>query len=452
MMFEKIFIANRGEIALRIARTCHDLGIPCAVGYSSADRDVAIAGVAGQAVHLGPAPAARSYLSIPSVIEAARLAGADAIHPGYGFLSEDPDFSEVCAESGLAFIGPDPQVLALFGDKAAARALAVKAELPLLPGSDDVCRSERDGRRLAERIGYPVVVKAVAGGGGKGMAVVTDPDAFGDAFRETTAAALAVFGDGRVYVERYLRPTRHVEVQVLRDAHGAAVYLGDRDCSVQRRHQKLIEEAPAPALGTATRQAMGEAAVRCVALAGLVGVATVEFLVDRDERFYFMEVNARLQVEHPVTEMVTGLDLVEQQIRLAAGEHLGLAQDDVTLRGSAIECRMNAEDPEHGFLPTPGLLTGFRMPGGPFVRVDTHLAAGLRVPAEYDSLLAKIVAWGPDRATAVARTRRALREVTIEGAGIRSTKDLLQRVLGMEVFTSARHGTDVLEQPRSGRS
>jgi acetyl-CoA carboxylase biotin carboxylase subunit len=448
MTFGKIFIANRGEIALRIARTCHDLGIPCAVGYSSADRDAAATRVADEAVHLGPAPAARSYLSIPNVIEAARLVAADAIHPGYGFLSEDPDFSEVCAANGLAFIGPDPHVLALFGDKAAARAMAAKAELPLLPGSEDVTAGERDGRRLADAIGYPVVIKAVAGGGGKGMSVVDDPNAFAGVFRETSATALAVFGDGRVYVERYLRPTRHVEVQVLCDLHGDGVFLGDRDCSVQRRHQKLIEEAPAPALRPATRQAMGEAALRCVLQAGLVGVATVEFLLDAEENFYFMEVNARLQVEHPVTEMVTGLDLVEQQIRLAAGERLGFTQRDVEIRGSAIECRMNAEDPERDFLPTPGRLTRFAMPGGPFVRVDTHMSADRSIPAEYDSLLAKVAAWGPDRRTAVARMRRALREVTIDGAEIHSTNDLLKRVLEMEEFTSVRHGTDLLEKLR----
>jgi len=448
MTFGKIFIANRGEIALRIARTCHDLGIPCAVGYSSADRDAAATRVADEAVHLGPAPAARSYLSIPNVIEAARLVAADAIHPGYGFLSEDPDFSEVCAANGLAFIGPDPHVLALFGDKAAARAMAAKAGLPLLPGSEDVTAGERDGRRLADAIGYPVVIKAVAGGGGKGMSVVDDPNAFAGVFRETSATALAVFGDGRVYVERYLRPTRHVEVQVLCDVHGDGVFLGDRDCSVQRRHQKLIEEAPAPALRPATRQAMGEAALRCVLQAGLVGVATVEFLLDAEENFYFMEVNARLQVEHPVTEMVTGLDLVEQQIRLAAGDRLGFTQRDVEIRGSAIECRMNAEDPERDFLPTPGRLTRFAMPGGPFVRVDTHMSADRSIPVEYDSLLAKVAAWGPDRRTAVARMRRALREVTIDGAEIHSTNDLLKRVLEMEEFTSVRHGTDLLEKLR----
>jgi acetyl-CoA carboxylase biotin carboxylase subunit len=445
-MFRKIFIANRGEIALRIARTCHDLGIACAVGYSSADRDAAVTHFADQAVQLGPPAPARSYLSIPSVIEAARLAGADAIHPGYGFLSEDPDFSEVCTASGFTFIGPTPGVLALFGDKAAARAAARQADLPLLPGSDDVVHSERAGRRLADTIGYPVIIKAVAGGGGKGMSVATARESFADTFRETAAAALAVFGDGRLYVERYLRPTRHVEVQVLCDAHGDGVYLGDRDCSVQRRHQKLIEEAPAPALASATSQAMGDAALRCVARAGLVGVATVEFLVDRAENFYFMEVNARLQVEHPVTEMVTGLDLVEQQIRMAAGMPLRLTQGDVVIRGAAIECRINAEDPERDFLPTPGLLTRFEMPGGPFIRVDTHVSAGCLVPPEYDSMLAKVIAWAPDRDAALARMRRALRETAVDGAGIHSTKDLLGRVLESEDFTLARHRTDLLEK------
>ncbi|MEU7755578.1 biotin carboxylase N-terminal domain-containing protein [Micromonospora sp. NPDC049101] len=445
-MFRKILIANRGEVALRIARTCRELGIPCVAVYSSADAGSPVTHLADEAVHIGPAPAARSYLNVPALVEAARMTGADAVHPGYGFLAEDPDFAEVCAAEGLTFIGPAAAVLECLGNKASARDLMRGVGVPLLPGGDSILLDEADGLRTAERIGYPVIVKAVAGGGGKGMGVAWDPGELVGAVRDTRAAAQALYSDNRVYLERYLRHARHVELQVLGDRYGAAVHLGDRDCSVQRRHQKLVEETPAPGLSPETRQAMAEAALTGVKAAGLVGAATVEFLVDEHENFYFMEVNPRLQVEHPVTEMVTGVDIVAQQIRLAAGEPLALEQSSAVARGAAVECRLNAEDPDRDFLPTPGRLDAVRLPAGPFTRVDTHVAPGTVVTADYDSLLGKIVVWGPDRTAALARMDRALAEVVIEGSGIRHTRDLLRQVLRSADFAAGRHSTDLLTQ------
>src|SRR5690606_24410528 len=389
---------------------------------------------ADEAVHIGPAPAGRSYSSAAALIEAARLTKADAIHPGYGFLSEDPDFAEICAEEGIAFIGPAATVLECLGDKAAARELMASAGLPLLPGSPGICATEAECRRSAAQVGYPVIVKAVAGGGGRGMKVARNAAELPGVFRETKAVAQSLYGDGRVYVERYVERARHVEVQVLRDGFGAAVHLGTRDCSVQRRHQKLIEETPAPNLSEATRAAIARAAVNGIHAAGLVGVATVEFLVDDDENFYFLEVNPRLQVEHPVTEMVTGVDLVAQQIRIAAGEPSALRQTDVRIRGAAVECRLNAEDPARDFQATPGRLEVVRMPGGPFTRVDTHCFPGCTVPPFYDSLLAKVVTWGPDRTTALERMRRALLEVRIEGPGVRHNGNLHLEVLSDPTF------------------
>lgn len=443
-MVDTVLIANRGEIALRIARTCRRLGLRTVAVYSTADRDSAVVRFADEAVHIGPPAPKRSYLSIPAIIEAARRTGADAIHPGYGFLSENPDFAEVCEDEGLVFVGPPAQVMHRLGDKAMARALMVDAGLPLLPGSTSAVEQTADAEELADDIGYPVIIKAVAGGGGRGMRVVRDRADLAAAYRQTRAGAQAVFGDGRVYVERYLESARHVEVQVLADRYGDAVHLGARDCSVQRRHQKLVEESPVPGLVPGVVAELGEAAVKATRLAGYVGAGTFEFLVDAHGRYYFMEVNCRLQVEHPVTELVTGLDLVAEQLRIASGEQLGYAQRDITVRGCAIECRVNAEDPARGFAPAAGQVTEFVPPGGPFVRVDTHLTSGYRIPADYDSLLAKVVVWGGDRETAIASMRAALSELVVRGPGVATTAPFLRELLADSRFAGATHDTSLV--------
>ncbi|MFA1549860.1 acetyl/propionyl/methylcrotonyl-CoA carboxylase subunit alpha [Actinomadura chokoriensis] len=442
-LFGGVLIANRGEIALRVARTCRELGLRVIAVHSTEDRHSAVARYADEAVQVGPAPARRSYLNIPALIEAASRTGAEAIHPGYGFLSEDPDFAEICEASGLTFIGPPAAVTRLLGDKIAARAVLADEGMPVLPGSREPVPAE-EAARIAGTIGYPVIVKAAAGGGGRGMHVAADPAGFADAYRKAQAAALTLFGDGRVYVERYLESPRHVEVQVLADAHGNVVSLGERDCTVQRRHQKLVEETPVPALPPELTRRIAEAAVLGARSVGYVGAGTFEFLVDTDRSFYFLEVNCRVQVEHPVTEMVTGIDIVREQLHIAAGRRLSMRQSDVMPRGVAIECRINAEDPERGFAPTPGPLTGFAAPGGPFVRVDTHCFPGYRIPAAYDSLLAKLVVWAPDRPQALARMRRALAEFRVEGPGVRTTLPFLEEVLDHPLFLSAEHGTGLV--------
>jgi acetyl-CoA carboxylase biotin carboxylase subunit len=443
-----VLVANRGEIAVRVVRTCQELGIRAVVAHSSADRDSAAVRLADEAIQIGPGPAAESYLNIPAVIEAARVKGADAIHPGYGFLSENADFAEVCEDEGFVFIGPPAKVMTQLSDKSSARALMTGAGLPLLPGSRDPLDADA-AQALADDIGYPVIVKAVAGGGGRGMRVVRSGADFPRAWAQTRAAAQAVFGDGRLYVERYLESARHVEIQVLADQYGDVVHLGARDCSLQRRHQKLVEESPAPQLSEAVLREMGEAAVRGARAAGYVGAGTFEFLVDHSVdqgvRFYFMEVNCRLQVEHPVTEMVTGVDLVGEQLRIAAGEPLGYTQDNVVPRGAAIECRINAEDPARDFAPAPGLLERCTMPAGPFTRVDTHAFVGYRVPPLYDSLLAKVIVWAPDRDAAIARMRRALAEIEVSGPGVATTTGFLHDVLDHPRFRAAEHDTTFIE-------
>ena len=451
-MFKKILIANRGEIALRVARTCRELGIGVVAVHSSADAGSAVLDMADETVRIGPAPARLSYLHIPAVVEAALRTGADAVHPGYGFLSEDPDFAEVCLDNGLAFIGPPPEVIARLGDKTAARELMAAAGLPLLPGSLHPLHTVEDARVVAECVGYPMIIKAAAGGGGRGMRVVIRPADLADAYRETRATAHALFGDSRVFVERYLPVARHVEVQVLADDHGGTVELGTRDCTVQRRHQKLLEEGPAPRLSAGSAAELGAAAVRGAVSAGYRGAGTFEFLLAPDGSFAFMEVNCRIQVEHPVTEMTTGVDLVREQIRVAAGEPLGFTQADVVPRGVSMEARINVEDPARGFAPTPGTLTEFVPAGGPFVRVDTHGRPGYRIPAAYDSLLAKVVVWAPDRAQAVARLDRALAEFRVRGPGVATTTDFLREVLADPAFRAAEHDTGLVDrlQARSG--
>jgi len=445
-VFRTVLIANRGEIALRVARTCRELGIRTVAVYSTADRDSAVVRFADQAVHLGPPAAKHSYLHIPSIIEAARSTGAEAIHPGYGFLSEDPDFAEICDSAGLTFIGPPARVMEQLGDKAMARRLMAEAGLPVLPGSTGAVGHPAEARQIADRIGYPVILKAVAGGGGRGMAVVRDGEQLAPAFQDTRAHARAVFGDDRLYLERYVDGARHIEVQVLSDVHGNAVHLAERDCSVQRRHQKLIEESPAPNLPDGLRRQMCEAAVRGALAVGYAGAATFEFVLGPDGSFYLMEVNCRLQVEHPVTEMVTGIDLVREQIAIAAGHRLSVRQDTVRPRGAAVEARVNAEDPDRGFAPAPGLLTEFTPPGGPFVRVDTHAYPGWVVGPDYDSLLAKTIAWAPDRAQAIARLDRALGEFRIDGPGVRTTTRYLRRTLADPRFLAGRHTTALVAE------
>jgi acetyl-CoA carboxylase biotin carboxylase subunit len=445
-MFDKVLIANRGEIALRVARACRELGVRTVAVYSTEDRDSAVVSYADEAVHIGPGPAKRSYLNIAAVVEAAKQTGASAVHPGYGFLSEDPDFAEVCGQEGLVFIGAPPEVIGQFGDKAATRRAMAAAGLPTLPGSTEPLRSPDEALALVEQTGFPVIVKAVAGGGGRGMRVVHQLADLVPAYQLVVSEAQAVFGDPRLYLERYVPAARHVEVQVARDTHGNAIHLGARDCSVQRRHQKLVEESPPPRLPDHVVEQMGESAVAGAKAAGYEGVGTFEFLVDGDANYYLIEVNCRIQVEHPVTEMVTGVDLVREQLLIAAGERLSLEQSEVYGRGVSLECRINVEDPDRGFIPAPGRIEEFVLPGGPFVRTDTHGYPGYRVPASYDSLLAKIIVWAPTRDQAIARMRRALAEFRATGRGIRTTAGFLDRVLQTEEFRAGTHDTGLVER------
>jgi acetyl-CoA carboxylase, biotin carboxylase subunit len=445
-MLSKILIANRGEIALRIARTCRELGIPSVVAYSAADGHSLAVSYADEAVRIGPASPQRSYLNASAIVAAALQTGADAIHPGYGFLSEDPDFAEICESCGLTFIGPTPVVISRLGDKAQARNIAAQGGLRVLPGSMHATSTMDEALRSAVDIGCPLIIKAVAGGGGRGMTVVTEEREFPAAYAQAQASAQAVFGDPRVYVEKFLDGVRHVEVQVLGDRYGNMVHLGVRDCSVQRRRQKLVEETPPPGVDTGLAGEIGLAAARAARHAGYTGAGTYEFLLGPDGGFYFIEVNCRIQVEHPVTEMVTGLDLVREQILIAAGERLQHNQADVVSRGASIECRVNAEDPERDFAPAPGLLETFDIPGGPFTRVDTHCRPGLLVTGDYDSLLAKAVVWAPDREQAVARMDRVLGDFRVAGRGTTTTISFLRDVLAHPLFRSAKHTTSLVDQ------
>ncbi|MFE6285166.1 acetyl-CoA carboxylase biotin carboxylase subunit [Streptomyces sp. NPDC057877] len=445
-MFDKVLIANRGEIALRIIRTCRDLGIRTVAVYSTPDADARFVRAADEAVHIGPGAPTRSYLNIPNIIGAAVKTGAEAVHPGYGFLSEDPYFAEICADDGITFIGPPPEVMENVGDKAVARRLMTAAGLPLLPGTTEPVDSVESAEEIAREIGYPVIIKAAAGGGGRGITVVERPEDLRDAYATTRAGAQAVFKNSAVYLERYLPRTRHIEIQVLCDDFDGAVHLGERDCSVQRRHQKLVEESPGPDLSPALRERLGAAAVAGARAVGYRSAGTVEFLLEAgdEEAFWFMEMNARIQVEHPVTELVTGVDLVAEQLRVAAGMPLTVKQDDIEVRGHAIECRINAEDPERGFAPTPGLLENYRTPGGPWVRVDTDYVPGSRVSPYYDSMIGKLIVWGPDRATALDRTRRALAEFEVSGPGVHTTIGLHQEIIGHPEFRRGGVTTDFL--------
>lgn len=443
-MFDKILIANRGEIALRVVRACRELGIRSVVVHSTRDAESAAARLADDVVCIGPPPARLSYLNAAAVIQAALNTGAEAVHPGYGFLSEDPDFADACEAHGITLIGPPAKVLDALGSKVSARTMMEHAGLPLLPGSREPV-DLAGASRLAAQVGFPLLIKAAVGGGGRGMGVAWSSEDLPEVYRRTQASAAKLFGDGRVYVERYLRRARHVEVQVLADSEGQVIHLGERDCSLQRRRQKLVEESPAPALPDGLADRIRAAAVTGAAAADYQGAGTFEFLVDEEFNFYFMEINCRIQVEHPVTEMVTGIDLVAEQIRIAAGQPLAFGQSDVTLRGAAIECRINAEDPSRHFAPTPGTLQELALPGGPFVRVDTHARPGYSVPPDYDSMIAKVVAWGPDRKAAIARMRRALTETTMTGPGLRTTTGFLHDLLGRRAFGEVTHHTSYVD-------
>ena len=443
-MFRKILIANRGEIALRLLRACRTLGIEAVVAYSEADRESLPVQLADEAICIGPADARRSYLSAPAVISAALVTDCDAIHPGYGFLSEDEGFADVVAAHGLTFIGPPAAVLERFASKEATRRLLGAHGLPTIPGSDGMLRDDLHALGEAERIGYPVLIKPSAGGGGKGMRMVRTARELESAIRVCRSEAKAAFGDDSLYLEKWLDENRHVEIQVAVDRYGRGVHLGERDCSVQRRHQKIIEEAPTPALGPAARADLAERALEAVVAAGYENVGTLEFLVDRDDNPYFIEINCRIQVEHPVTEMLTGIDLVATQIRIAAGEPLGFSQSDVVFRGHAIEFRINAEDPAHEFRPASGVVERFHAPGGPGIRMDSHLYDGYEVPPFYDSLLGKLIVWGQDRETAIARSHVALEELLVEG--LITNVPIHQALLGNEAFLEGHMTTNLLDR------
>ncbi|MFQ5678682.1 MAG: acetyl-CoA carboxylase biotin carboxylase subunit [Gemmatimonadota bacterium] len=442
-MFRKILIANRGEVALRVIRACRELGIQTVAVYSEPDRDSLHVRFSDEDVCIGPGPSRESYLNIPRIIAAAEITGAEAIHPGYGFLAENAEFAEICERSEITFIGPTADQIRRMGDKAVARETMREAGVPVVPGSAGPVADPEAALREADEIGFPVMIKAAAGGGGKGMRVAHGAESFQSCFDMARHEAEVAFGDPAVYLEKYLTHPRHVEIQVLGDRRGKVVHLGERDCSIQRRHQKLVEEAPSPALGPELRAEMGEAAVRGARAIEYLGAGTVEFLLSEDGAYYFMEMNTRIQVEHPVTEVVTGLDLVKAQIRLAAGEELDIPAAP-GLRGHAIECRINAEDPEADFRPSPGTITIFHAPGGPGVRVDTHIYQGYAVPAHYDSLLAKLVVHGRDREEARRRAYHALEEFILEG--VHTTIPFLRRVLTNEEFAGGRVDTQFVER------
>ncbi len=443
-MFKKVLIANRGEIALRVIRACKELGVETVAVYSEADRESLHVRFADDDVCIGRAPSRDSYLNIPRLIAAAEITGADAIHPGYGFLAENAEFAEKVGASNISFIGPTPDQIRRMGDKAAARKLAKEQGLPTVPGSPGPVESLEEGQQVAGEIGFPVIIKAAAGGGGKGMRVANDLDQFAQSFTLAKQEALAAFNSDEVYIEKYLARPRHIEIQIMGDTHGKVMHLCERDCSVQRRHQKLVEEAPSPVVDQTLRQDIGDSAVKLAESIGYVGAGTIEFLLDSDGSFYFMEMNTRIQVEHPVTEMCTNFDLVKEQISVAAGAPLSLVMNGHRLRGHAIECRVNAEDASRNFQPSPGLITAYHPPGGPGVRVDTHIYAGYTVPPYYDSLLAKVIVHGNTRTEALARMRQALDSFIIEG--VTTTIPFLGRVMRHPDFVAGKVDTKFLER------
>lgn len=443
-MFDKILVANRGEVALRIMRAARELGVKTVAVYSTADKDTLPVRYADEAVCIGPAPAGKSYLNMANIIAAATTTGCQAVHPGYGFLAENSDFARACADNDLVFIGPAPECIDRMGDKAAARETMTMCGVPTVPGSDGVVESVDDAREFAERVGYPVLIKASAGGGGKGMREVHAPEDLADAFMAAKAEAKAAFANDDVYIEKLVLRPRHVEIQVLADDFGHQIALCERDCSIQRRHQKLLEEAPSPALDETLRRNMAVAAVKAVRAVDYRNAGTIEFLLDNDGKFYFMEMNTRVQVEHPVTEQITGVDIIKEQLRIASGEPMSCADEAPFVpNGHAIEFRINAEDPENGFRPCPGTITRFDVPGGPGVRVEAYVQAGSVISPFYDSMVAKLIVWGRDRDEALARGRRALSEFNIEG--IATTIPFHQAVLENEIFQRGEAHTDFIE-------
>jgi len=442
-MFKRILIANRSEIALRIIRACKELGVETVAVYSQADEKAEYLNLADETICIGPPQSGRSYLDIPRIISAAEITDVEAIHPGYGFLAENDHFAEVCNSCGIAFIGPKPETIALVGNKSAARQIAMQNDVPVIPGSKSLVENDTEALKIARGIGFPVIIKASAGGGGRGMRVAHNDISLVNAFLAARAEAEVAFGDSSVYIEKYIENPRHIEIQVLGDAEGNVVHLGERDCSLQRRHQKIVEESPSPAMSDELRKRMGDAAIRLCRASGYINAGTVEFLVDKDLQFYFMEVNARIQVEHPVTEMVTGLDLVKAQIRIASGERLWFVQSDIQLEGHAIECRINAEDPEDNLRPCPGKITHYFQPGGRGVRVDSHVYAGYEVPAHYDSMIAKLIVHADNRTKAIQTLRRALEEYKIKG--VKTTIPLHLEIVRHPQFVKGQFDTSFLE-------
>ena len=443
-MFRKILIANRGEIAVRVIRACRELRIPTVAVYSEADEGALHARMGDEAFGIGPAPSSESYLAVDKILDVARRSGADAIHPGYGFLAENADFARTVEDAGITFIGPSPEAIALMGSKVASRRAVAGYDVPMVPGTLDPISSHAEALEIAEGIGYPVMLKASAGGGGKGLRFVASAEDMESALRTTRTEAKAAFGDDAVYIEKFVERPRHIEIQVLADRHGNAIHLGERECTIQRRHQKVIEECPSPIMDADLRERMGQAALRVVEAASYYNAGTVEFLVDQDRNFYFLEMNTRLQVEHPVTEAVTGVDLVRQQIEVAAGNELTISQDQVTMRGAAIECRIYAEDPDNNFFPSPGRISMLRTPSGPGIRDDSGVYAGWTVPLEYDPLLSKLVAWAPNRADAIARMSRALDEYQI--GGIKDNVAFFREILDHPAFVAADFDTGFIDR------
>ncbi|MEC4985215.1 MAG: acetyl-CoA carboxylase biotin carboxylase subunit [Oscillatoria sp. PMC 1068.18] len=444
MPFAKILIANRGEIALRILRSCEEMGIATVAVHSTIDRHALHVQLADESVCIGHPPSNKSYLNIPNIIAAALTRNATAIHPGYGFLAENARFAEICADHQISFIGPTASAILAMGDKSTAKKTMLKAGVPTVPGSEGLLESEKEAKAIAKEIGFPVMIKATAGGGGRGMRLVRDESEFSKLFHAAKGEAEAAFGNPGVYLEKFIERPRHIEFQILADSYGNVVHLGERDCSIQRRHQKLLEEAPSPVMTPELRSKMGAAAVRAAKSINYVGAGTVEFLVDKNGNFYFMEMNTRIQVEHPVTEMITGLDLITQQIRIAHGETLPLTQEQVQLKGHAIECRINAEDPDRNFRPQPGRISAYLPPGGPGVRIDSHVYTDYEIPPYYDSLIGKLIVWGPNREAAIARMKRALREFAI--TGIPTTIGFHQKILETPAFLAGEVYTDFVAQ------
>ncbi len=443
-MFRRVLIANRGEIALRAIRACRELGIETVAIYSEADAQALYLKQADETICIGPAPSAKSYLNVPAIISAAEIADVEAIVPGYGFLAENADFAEVCRDCNIQFVGPDPETIRAVGNKANARAMAIRAKVPVVPGSDGAVDDEKAALQVARELGYPVMIKASSGGGGRGMRVASNDNSLVSSFHAARTEAGAAFGDDTVYLEKFVENPRHVEIQILGDREGNLIALGERDCSVQRRHQKLIEESPSPSLTPKIRKEMNAAALRMCKEAKYHNAGTVEFLLDKHDNFFFIEVNARIQVEHTVTEMVTGVDLIQQQLLIAGGDKLQMTQKDVKISGHVIECRINAEDPDRDFMPSPGLVTQYVPPGGPGVRVDSHCFSGYRIPPTYDSMVAKLLVHRPTRAEAIATMLRALDEFVIDG--VHTTIPLHKRVLTHTDFTSGNHDTGFVER------